>query len=196
MIILVIGGSASGKSEYAESRMMDWENRVYFATMLPYGRESERTILRHRLLRKGKGFQTIECGAGLTQIEIDPEQAILLEDLPNLVANELYAEENGLTDGWSDDLDNPDLWVDESVLEMQTVDTVEEPPEERIEEDLKHLMQAKHLVIVTGDIFADGIDYDAETEKYRKLLARTNQWVARYADEVYEVIHGIPVKRK
>ena len=196
MIILVIGGSASGKSEYAESRMMDWENRVYFATMLPYGRESERTILRHRLLRKGKGFQTIECGAGLTQIEIDPEQAILLEDLPNLVENELYAEENGLTDGWSDDLDNPDLWVDESVLEMQTVDTVEVPPEERIEEDLKHLMQAKHLVIVTGDIFADGIDYDAETEKYRKLLARTNQWVARYADEVYEVIHGIPVKRK
>lgn len=197
MIILVIGGSASGKSEYAESRMMAWENRVYLATMLPYGRESERTILRHRLLRKGKGFQTIECGAGLAQIEIDPEQAILLEDLPNLVANELYAKENGLTDDWSDDLDDPDLWIDDSVLEMQTVELAEElPPEERIETDLKHLMQAKHLVVVTGDIFADGIDYDAETDAYRKLLARTNQWVARYADEVYEVIHGIPVRRK
>ncbi len=197
MIILVIGGSASGKSEYAESRMMEWENRVYFATMLPYGRESERTILRHQLLRKGKGFKTIECGAGLTQIEIDPEQAILLEDLPNLVANELYAKENGLTDDWPDDLDNPDLWIDESVLEMQTVDSVEEmPPEERIQQDLEHIMKAKHLVIVTGDIFADGVDYDPETETYRKLLARTNQWIARYADEVVEVIHGIPVRRK
>lgn len=197
MIILVIGGSASGKSEYAESRMMEWDNRVYFATMLPYGRESERTILRHQLLRKGKGFQTIECGAGFTQIEIDPEQAILLEDLPNLVANELYAKENGLTEDWSDDLDNPDLWIDDSVLEMQTVDLAEEvPPEERIQQDLEHIMKAKHLVIVTGDIFADGIDYDPETEKYRELLARTNQWVARYADEVVEVIHGIPVRRE
>lgn len=197
MIILVIGGSASGKSEYAESRMMAWENRVYFATMLPYGRESERTILRHQLLRKGKGFRTVECGAGLTQVEVGPEWAILLEDLPNLVANELYAKENGLTDDWTDDSENEDLWIDESVMEMQTVKMAEDlPPEERIEADLKHLMQAEHLVVVTGDIFADGIDYDAETEAYRKLLARTNQWIARYADEVYEVIHGIPVRRK
>lgn len=197
MIILVIGGSASGKSEYAEHRMMAWENRIYFATMLPYGRESERTILRHQLLRKGKGFKTIECGAGLTQVEVDPEWAVLLEDLPNLVANELYAKENGLTDDWTDDPENEDLWIDESVMEMQTVIMAEElPPEERIEADLKHLMQAAHLVIVTGDIFADGIDYDTETETYRKLLAQTNQWIARYADEVYEVIHGIPVRRK
>lgn len=197
MVILVIGGSASGKSEYAESRMMEWEDRVYFATMLPYGRESERTILRHQLLRDGKGFLTIECSSNLEQIEIDPEQSILLEDLPNLVANELYAGIEGTGDDWSEDLDDPDLWIDDMVLEPQAEEA--DPgltPEERIQKDLEHLMTAKNLVIVTGDVFADGIEYDADTESYISLLGRTNQWVGRYADEVVEVIHGIPVRRK
>lgn len=177
--------------------MMEWEERVYFATMLPYGRESERTILRHQLLREGKGFSTIECSSNLEQIEIDPEQAILLEDLPNLVANELYTGEEGLGEEWSEDLDDPDLWIDDMVRDVQEEEA--DPgltPEERIQKDLEHLMQAKHLVIVTGDVFADGIEYDADTESFRSLLGRTNQWIGRHADEIVEVIHGIPVRRK
>lgn len=195
MIILVIGGSASGKSEYAERRMMEFENRIYFATMRPYGRESERTVLRHQLLRKGKGFLTVECGRDLTQIEIGAQQAILLEDLPNLVANELYRDsEWDAEEAVSDD---GDLWIDESVLEAQPDETVQGlTPEERIQADLMHLMQAEHLVIVTGDVFADGVEYDTDTETYRMLLGRINQWTARHADEVWEVVHGIPVRRK
>lgn len=193
MVVLVIGGSASGKSEYAESRMMAWENRIYFATMLPYGRESERTILRHRLLREGKGFSTIECASNLEQIEIDPDSSILLEDLPNLVANELYT---GVDVGALDDLD---AWLDDGLTDDFSVkageDTAKEP-DESLEADLRHLMRAKNLVIVTGDIFSDGMEYDEDTEQYRRLLAKINVWAARHADEVVEVVCGIPVRRK
>ena len=217
MVVLVIGGSASGKSEYAESRMMAWENRIYFATMLPYGKESERTILRHRLLREGKGFSTIECASNLEQIEIDPESSILLEDLPNLVANELYT---GVDAGALDDLD---AWLDDGLADDFSAkagegagsgsatgpeageNTGSDPaagqeadsdPAESLETDLRHLMRAKNLVIVTGDIFSDGMEYDEDTEQYRRLLAKINVWAARHADEVVEVVCGIPVRRK
>ena len=41
MLTLVIGGSASGKSEYAEQHVMSLNGaRIYIATMEPFGKEA------------------------------------------------------------------------------------------------------------------------------------------------------------
>ena len=62
MITLVTGGSGSGKSEYAEGLILDspCSRRFYVATMIAYGKEGRDKVERHRVLRKGKGFITIE----------------------------------------------------------------------------------------------------------------------------------------
>ena len=70
MLELVTGGSGSGKSAYAESRICEWNRQdpkplFYIATMYPYGEETEKKIERHRMLRKGKGFETLEWYTGL-----------------------------------------------------------------------------------------------------------------------------------
>ena len=61
-VTLVIGSAASGKSAYAESLCLGHDGpRVYLATMEPFEEEGARRIARHRALREGKGFSTLEC---------------------------------------------------------------------------------------------------------------------------------------
>lgn len=59
MLTLVSGGSASGKSEFAESLVVNsgCENRWYLATMLPYDEECHRRIARHRQMRAKKALK-------------------------------------------------------------------------------------------------------------------------------------------
>ena len=60
MNTLVIGGSGSGKSEYAESLLCGCQNKIYIAAMQPFGEEAEVRIARHRELRAEKDFVTLE----------------------------------------------------------------------------------------------------------------------------------------
>ena len=66
MLAVITGGSGSGKSEYAESVATSLAKRdglplYYIATMRPFGAEGMWRVERHRKLRAGKGFETIEC---------------------------------------------------------------------------------------------------------------------------------------
>ena len=71
MLHIVYGGSASGKSSYAESFAMSLQGDgrlIYIATMYPYkwntteiDPETMQRINRHRAMRADKGFDTVEC---------------------------------------------------------------------------------------------------------------------------------------
>ncbi len=92
-MLLVCGGAASGKSAYAESmlcRLSGDAPRIYLATMMPYGDEAASRIARHRAQRAGAGFETRECPCGLPDVSVPPDSAVLLEDIGNLCANELF----------------------------------------------------------------------------------------------------------
>ena len=66
MMTFIIGGSGSGKSAYAENCLISAVEgdssckKYYLATMKASDDESVKKIKRHRRLRKGKGFSTIE----------------------------------------------------------------------------------------------------------------------------------------
>lgn len=165
MITLVIGGASSGKSSYAETLVLSrGDNRIYVATMEPFGEEGASRIRKHREMRAGKGFRTVECASNLAGIAGELEGAnVLLEDLPNLVANEIFGFE-----GRSDD----DI--------LKTVSG-----------GLKAIAESStHLTIVTGDLTSDGIIYDESTERYLKLLGALNREAGRIADEVLEISCG------
>ena len=71
MIYLVTGGSGSGKSAYAEEKLCSLGNynRIYFATMEVSDKEGRKKVERHRKLREGKAFTTIEQGKNLKEIK-------------------------------------------------------------------------------------------------------------------------------
>ena len=120
MISLIYGGSGCGKSEYAEGVVLALSepgSRYYIATMKAYGEEGRKRVERHRNLRKGKGFQTIECPvniAGALEQIPDPSGAtVLLECVSNLLANEMFDTETD--DRRSDDVQEVLRWLVESI---------------------------------------------------------------------------------
>ena len=97
MMISVIGTPDSGKSKKAEDiicRLAGDERKYYIATMIPYGDDGEKRVKKHRDMRAGKGFITIEqpMDVHLALDEIpNPEGAnVLLECMANLAANEMF----------------------------------------------------------------------------------------------------------
>ena len=174
MILLVTGGSASGKSEYAENRALqlaktEQKKRIYLAAMKPFGEEAAKRIERHRQLRAGKGFETLEIYGRCADLSVvHKDSTVLLECLSNLTANIFY---------------DP-IYADKDLAQMITKDIL----------DLKK--RVKDLIMVTNEIFSDGITYDPETTCYMQILGQVNQNLAREADRVIEVVYGIPVEIK
>ncbi|MEE1041956.1 MAG: bifunctional adenosylcobinamide kinase/adenosylcobinamide-phosphate guanylyltransferase, partial [Lachnospiraceae bacterium] len=94
MFTLVIGGSASGKSEYAEQHVLSLStpektspqsgNRIYIATMQPFGEDARARIARHHALRRDRGFVTIERYTDLSGLKVPEGSSVLLEDMGNL----------------------------------------------------------------------------------------------------------------
>ena len=102
MLHIVYGGSASGKSSYAESIAMSLQGDgrlLYIATMYPYkwntteiDPEMMQRIERHRAMRADKGFDTVECYRHVEHIMAKRQDVLLLECMSNLLANEMYLE--------------------------------------------------------------------------------------------------------
>ena len=92
MLTLVLGGAASGKSEYAESLVLKTAlPRYYLATMQVWDAECAARVAKHRKMRARKQFTTVECPLHLEQVQLPARGTALLEDLGNLTANELYS---------------------------------------------------------------------------------------------------------
>ena len=99
-LYLIIGGAASGKSGYAEqlAHEVSGKNReplIYLATMQPSGEEAAERIAKHRRNRAGRGFRTMERTTGLAGLEVPEGACVLLEDMGNLLANEMFLPDGG-----------------------------------------------------------------------------------------------------
>ena len=170
---LIIGGSGSGKSAYAEDYMVsisEDRKKYYIATMQIYDEEGKRKVERHRMLRGGKGFSTIEqpvdIGKAAEKMEAEDRTA-LLECVSNLTANEMFSGE---------------------------IPGTEEAITEKIVGGIAVLnRELTHLVIVSNNVFEDGNVYDKTTMAYIRAMGRINQKLAEMADEVVEVVVGIPI---
>ena len=172
MLTLVTGGSASGKSEYAEGLAAACNGkRYYIATMQPMGvndTEFEARVARHRKMRAQKGFETIECYTNLAGVTVEQGSTVLLECLSNLAANELYSEAGAGAQA-----------------------------EQAILAGVHHLCeQANHVIIVSNEIFSDGVSYNESTQQYLQLLGSLNRGIAELAQRVVEVVYTIPVYHK
>ena len=99
MIILIYGHNQSGKSSYAEDLISHMDSKKYYlATMIPYDDDGIARINRHRAMRAGLGFVTIECPYDISDIDIDHDSIVLLEDSSNLIANNIFDKHKKIDD--------------------------------------------------------------------------------------------------
>lgn len=195
MITLVIGGSGSGKSAYAEDRLLavsGVEHKFYIATMQVYGEEGKSRVKRHRKLRAGKGFLTVEQPSRLTAAATKltgGKNAGMLECVSNLLANEMFGMEENILET------QQDISKEKEIVALNSLD--EKPLDERIVEDILFLTaHFTDFIIVSNNVFEDGIQYDETTMEYLRILGSINKKLADAADEVVEVVVGIPVYKK
>lgn len=168
MFTLVVGGAASGKSEYAEGLILGSPHRprYYIATMEPFDGEGRARVEKHRRMRADKEFETVECYYDLSSVRLPRRGTALLECVGNLAANELYSPRGaGSVEG---------------ALSAITAgaDAL--------------LAQCAGLVVVSNEVFTGGTDYAAGTEDYLRLVAWVNRALAQRADRVCEVVCGLP----
>ena len=95
MLCVVTGGSGSGKSAFAEQTVSAFgaDENVYVATMMCFDEESRERVRRHRIMRSGRNFVTVERYLdlkGLSLGEAHGTRAVLLECMSNLAANEMF----------------------------------------------------------------------------------------------------------
>lgn len=175
MVYLIIGGSGSGKSAYAErlmERFTGVTEKYYLATMQIFDEEGEKRKKKHKAARRGKGFLTIEQPRDIKKAaeQIKTGSAVLLECMSNLVANEMFPAD-GVVPG--------------------------EQVKEKILAEIRALREAvSRLVVVTNNVFEDGVPYDEDTLAYIRTLGEINRCLIREADEATEVVVGLPVSLK
>ncbi len=176
MMILIYGGSGSGKSAFAEQRIKELNvsgnNLYYLATMQVFDNEDMERVNRHRKNRADKNFKTIEQPKDIALImpEMKEEPSdILLECMSNLIANEMFSD--GIING-------------KKVLD-------------KLKKEIVLLNDScRNFVIVSNNIFEDGIVYEAETMEYINILGDINIFLSGLSDEVWEVVAGIPIRLK
>lgn len=208
MITLITGGSGSGKSAYAEkyichaSNEKGFKEKYYIATMQVFDEEGQRKIDRHRRLRAGKGFITIEQPRDIQDAvsKLQSENCLktgrlaLLECMSNLVANEMFppvdasdTKEAGVK---KEALDEPENMRD---YENTLISLVSK----KVLKEVSILSEnVAELVIVTNNVFEDGVCYDESTMNYIKAMGTVNRGLAAMAESVVEVVAGIPVAVK
>lgn len=174
MIVLCIGTPGSGKSKFAENKaeeLSDNKSKIYIATMEPYGQEGYERVKRHRHMREGKQFITIEKYTDLCEIyeEISAYKpgCCLVECVTNLVGNEMHSKKNMRVG--ADDL------ADKIVNDLLGISRLSD-----------------NMVIVTNEF--DNIYDDPDTLNYVNLLHDVNERLKVVSDEVYVMPYKEKVK--
>lgn len=191
MMTLIVGVPDSGKSVLAEEMVLEQSGegkRIYIATMIPFGEEGRDRVLKHKKLREGKGFFTIESpvevaksAKGVQGIE---GATCLLECVSNLVGNvmherELLGEEYLADAGNDGNHVSDDFVVDRVVADIKALSSL-----------------CKNLVVVTNSFPGDEESYDDDTIRYVKLLDRVNEELLGICDVVFELKEGEWTRRE
>lgn len=173
-IVLVIGGSRSGKSDYAQTLAESASGaRYYLATCPPpQGDDPEMTsrVLAHRQKRRGRGWQTMEEPLELARLleSMPGEATVLIDCLTLWISNLLYADAAG--------------GLDEERIALLTEEVL-----------AAARTRAGQVIVVTSEVGCGLVPEQALARRYRDLVGRCNQVMAAGADRVAQVVCGIPV---
>ncbi|PAT02233.1 hypothetical protein CI105_02505 [Candidatus Izimaplasma bacterium ZiA1] len=167
MVTFVFGGVRSSKSIFAEKILPKHLTKVYIATMINNDNENDVRINNHQS-RRNKNWTLIEQPYNLDLIRGFNEKYVLLDCLTNLLANELF------------------------VLKKKPLDAIFSI----LNGILMVKNMSKEFVIVSNNIFEDGIEYFDETDMFLKTLGTLHQKIVEISDNVYEAEYGLYRKLK
>lgn len=174
MITLVIGKDDCGKSKVAEDLAVSgrYRNRYYIATMKVMDEAGKARVEKHRKMREGKGFVTLEIPLNIENaadlMDKPEESVVLLECVANLVGNEMHEDPNMIWMSYQGDAFEHEFAI--TIVGRIT----------RLAE------RVCDMIVVASGYEADPSD-DEETALYKRLVDNVNNELRRIAGKVIEV---------
>lgn len=171
MKLLILGGSKSGKSDFAQEIALKLANggvHYYVATMENTGTEADKaTVASHLRRRAGMDFVTVEQGRNILQCleRTNPEGTFLIDSVTTLVTNELFPPEKNYE-------------TDEAAVRRAGAELLE------------LIRRVRHAVVVSDDLSRDAIVFDPATEAFRRQLGWIHRELAKECDVVMEMAFG------
>lgn len=171
MKILILGGSKSGKSDFAQEialKLAGGGVHYYVATMRFTGTEADKaTVASHLKRREGMGFETVEQHRNILECleRTDRDGTFLVDSVTTLLTGEIFPPE-------------------------KNYETDEEAALRCCDELVEFTNRVRHAVIVSDDLSRDAIRYDDATEAFRRHLGRMNCRLAEQCDVVMEMAFG------
>ncbi|MBY5934839.1 bifunctional adenosylcobinamide kinase/adenosylcobinamide-phosphate guanylyltransferase [Tateyamaria omphalii] len=165
-LTLVLGGAASGKSQWAESLILNSGlNPVYLATSRIWDEEMQAKVDLHKA-RRGAEWTTVDAANGVRDglAGAGPDQALLL--------------------------DCATMWL--TNLMMDEADIVD--AQASLLTDLARC--AAPVVVVSNEVGQSIVPENALARRFREAQGRLNIALAAQADTVWHVLAGLPQLRK
>lgn len=165
-LTLVLGGAASGKSDYAERLVcVTGLPMAYIATAQTYDNEMSEKIARHQA-RRGKGWRTIEAPGDIAPAlaAVKKNEVVLLDCATMWLSNQLFSE--------------TELSVAEAALFAALTAC------------------AAPVVVVSNEVGAGIVPENALARRFRQAQGELNQRLAARADLVVTVMAGLPLALK
>ncbi len=183
-IIMVVGGSSSGKSVFAEqlASELSEDQKIpvkYLATGTIWDEEFARRVERH-YNRRPDSWKTIEEPCDLDLVmqsqEVEGEAVFLVDGIGTWVSNLMY-KNNHQPFGWDE------------VKELSFT--------EQVERFIQSLDSIKGILILVADeVGMDVVPASQEGRIFRDLNGQTNQALAKKSNRVYLLSCGIPIQIK
>ena len=163
---LIIGGAASGKSQYAENLLKNSkQEKLYLASANIYDKEMQAKIEKHRL-RRGDDWTTItEPLNAADKIAKLNKQQIMLFDCATMWLTNHFLAENDI----------------HSEIEL-LIDTMNN--------------SSGSIITVTNEVGAGIIPENSMAREFREIQGDLNQRLAASAIHVVQVIAGLPLTLK
>lgn len=178
MITLVTGGVRSGKSTFAESKYISFEDVVYIATSRIWDEEMKERVANHKESRPSQ-WRTYEGNYNLIR-SVGDEKYYLLDCITILTSNIMF-----------------DISKDREFIDFELQRIVEDKVLEELT-NLINLVNSKgyDLTMVTNEVGLSIVPENHISRVFRDIQGRVNQRIASLSHQVYLVCCGIPVKIK
>jgi len=183
-LTFIVGGARSGKSSFAEKICRDSSAGIcYIATSKITDEDMADRVEKHRAKRPA-GWTTMEKYSNFNEIEDTEEfndnDIFLLDCMTIMITNIMFNHE-----------------VDYDSCSPQVLDEVEKDVFNEIKELLGLIKKHnKKLIIVSNEVGMGIVPAYRLGAVFRDIAGRVNQFLAAQADEVYNVICGLPQKLK
>jgi adenosylcobinamide kinase / adenosylcobinamide-phosphate guanylyltransferase len=175
-IHLVTGGSRSGKSDFARVTAEKISGiRTFIATCPVIDGEMDARIERHKKDRENGGWETIE------------EETKIAETIKDVSKSKVVL------------VDCLTLWINNLLFEAEKRgETIEEDDMTGICSEIIEACKARDgdFIFVTNEIGMGIIPDNSISRRYRDLVGRCNQAMAKGADRVTMVVSGLPITLK